>query len=66
MEFGSSSLFEVMDPNTSDSLHSITRSWLKMFWEYITDMSYVLLSLIGGIVAIAYVYFRKSKKRRAR
>ncbi|MBM7587569.1 putative neuraminidase [Bacillus pakistanensis] len=37
-----------------------------MFWEYITDMSYVLLSLIGGIIAIAYVYFRKSKKRRVR
>ena len=37
-----------------------------MFWEYLTDMSYVLFSLIGGIVAIAYVYVRKSRKRRVR
>ncbi|WP_332066905.1 EYxxD motif small membrane protein [Bacillus sp. KH172YL63] len=37
-----------------------------MFWEYLTDMSYVLFSLIGGIVAITYVYVRKSRKRRAR
>ncbi|WP_330999329.1 EYxxD motif small membrane protein [Rossellomorea arthrocnemi] len=29
-------------------------------------MSYVLFSLIGGIVAIAYVYIRKSRKRRVR
>jgi hypothetical protein len=37
-----------------------------LFWEYLTDMSYVLFSLIGGIVAIAYVYIRKSRKRRVR
>ncbi|WP_346764061.1 EYxxD motif small membrane protein [Bacillus sp. BHET2] len=37
-----------------------------MFWEYLTDMSYVLFSLIGGIIAIAYVYVRKSRKRRVR
>ncbi|MFD2683052.1 EYxxD motif small membrane protein [Bacillus seohaeanensis] len=37
-----------------------------MFWEYLTDMSYVLISLIGSIIAIFYVYIRKSKKRRAR
>ncbi|WP_328585760.1 EYxxD motif small membrane protein [Rossellomorea aquimaris] len=29
-------------------------------------MSYVLFSLIGGIVAIAYVFIRRSRKRRAR
>ncbi|WP_337444023.1 EYxxD motif small membrane protein [Bacillus coahuilensis] len=35
-----------------------------MFWEYVTDMSYVLISLIGGIVAILFVYIRKGKNRR--
>ncbi|WP_442597745.1 EYxxD motif small membrane protein [Neobacillus sp. D3-1R] len=34
-----------------------------MFWEYISDMSFVLISLIGGIVAISYVYIRKSRRR---
>jgi hypothetical protein len=34
-----------------------------MFWEYLTDMSYVLASLIGGIIAITYVYVRKKRAR---
>ncbi|MGM0752194.1 MAG: EYxxD motif small membrane protein [Bacillota bacterium] len=29
-------------------------------------MSYVLFSLIGGIVAIAFVYVRRTRKRRVR
>ncbi|WP_338030804.1 EYxxD motif small membrane protein [Cytobacillus citreus] len=37
-----------------------------MFLEYLTDMSFVLIALIGGIVALLFVYMRKSKKRRAR
>ncbi|MGG3739019.1 EYxxD motif small membrane protein [Aeribacillus pallidus] len=35
-----------------------------MFLEYVTDMSYVLISLIGGIIAILYVYIRRSRKNR--
>ncbi|WP_335869414.1 EYxxD motif small membrane protein [Bacillus sp. 2205SS5-2] len=35
-----------------------------MFLEYITDMTFVLAALIGGIVAILFVYVRKTKKRR--
>ncbi|MFE8697073.1 EYxxD motif small membrane protein [Cytobacillus sp. FJAT-53684] len=37
-----------------------------MFWEYLTDMSFVLIALIGSIVALLFVYIRKSNKRRAR
>jgi hypothetical protein len=37
-----------------------------MFWEYLLDMSFVLISLIGGIVALLYVFIRRSKRRRAR
>jgi hypothetical protein len=33
-----------------------------MFLEYLTDMSFILIALIGGIIAILFVYF---KKRRA-
>lgn len=34
-----------------------------MFWEYLSDMSFILVSLIGGIVAIAYVYVRRNRRR---
>ncbi|WP_328824175.1 EYxxD motif small membrane protein [Metabacillus schmidteae] len=33
-----------------------------MFLEYLTDMSFLLIAIIGGIVALLYVYI---KKRRA-
>ena len=47
-------------------LHILLKELFVLFWEYLTDMSYVLFSLIGGIVAIAYVYIRKSRKKRVR
>jgi len=34
-----------------------------MFWEYFTDMIYVLASLIGGIIAILFVYVRRKRAR---
>jgi hypothetical protein len=34
-----------------------------MFWEYLSDMSFVLAALIGGIIAIAYTFIRRSRKR---
>ncbi len=37
-----------------------------MFWEYVMDMSFVLIALIGSIVAILYVFIRKTKKGRVR
>lgn len=37
-----------------------------MFWEYVLDMSYVLISVIGGIIAILYVFIRKGRKKRVR
>ncbi|WP_373428158.1 EYxxD motif small membrane protein [Neobacillus niacini] len=37
-----------------------------MFWEYLLDMSFVLISLIGGIVALLFVFIRRSNRRRAR
>ncbi|WP_409970704.1 EYxxD motif small membrane protein [Bacillus sp. Bva_UNVM-123] len=38
----------------------------EMFWEYFSDMSFVLIILIGGIVALLYAFLRKSRKGRAR
>ncbi|MFP5107126.1 EYxxD motif small membrane protein [Neobacillus sp. C211] len=37
-----------------------------MFWEYLTDMSFVLIAIIGSIVALLYVFIRRTGKRRAR
>jgi hypothetical protein len=34
-----------------------------MLLEYMTDMSFVLASLIGGIIALAFVYVRKKRVR---
>ncbi|MBA2876843.1 EYxxD motif small membrane protein [Thermaerobacillus caldiproteolyticus] len=34
-----------------------------MLLEYLTDMSFVLALLIGGIVAISFVYVRKKRVR---
>jgi len=34
-----------------------------MFWEYVSDMSFVLITLIGSIVALLFVYIKKSGKR---
>ncbi|WP_352177386.1 EYxxD motif small membrane protein [Parageobacillus sp. G301] len=34
-----------------------------MLLEYITDMSFVLAALIGGIIALAFVYVRKKRVR---
>ncbi|WP_328591448.1 EYxxD motif small membrane protein [Metabacillus sediminilitoris] len=32
-----------------------------MFLEYFTDMSFLLIALIGGIIAILFVYFKKRR-----
>ncbi|MDQ0414958.1 MULTISPECIES: EYxxD motif small membrane protein [Mesobacillus] len=37
-----------------------------MFWEYIIDVSFVWIALIGSIIAILFVYIKSSSKRRAR
>lgn len=37
-----------------------------MFWEYLIDMSFVWIALIGSIIALLFVYTRRSNKRRAR
>lgn len=34
-----------------------------MFWEYVLDMSFVLATAIGGIIAIAFVYVRRKRVR---
>ncbi|WP_329955895.1 EYxxD motif small membrane protein [Calidifontibacillus erzurumensis] len=31
----------------------------NVFWEYFTDMSFVYATLIGGIIAIFFVYVKK-------
>ncbi|WP_349292648.1 EYxxD motif small membrane protein [Bacillus methanolicus] len=37
-----------------------------MFLEYVMDMSFVLIALIGSIVALLFVYVRKTNKKRIR
>ncbi|WP_373561643.1 MULTISPECIES: EYxxD motif small membrane protein [Bacillaceae] len=37
-----------------------------MFWEYLTDMSFILIAIIGSIVALLYTFIRRTSKRRAR
>ncbi|MGG3561991.1 EYxxD motif small membrane protein [Neobacillus rhizosphaerae] len=37
-----------------------------MFWEYVSHMSFVLIVIIGSIVALLYAYMRRSSRRRAR
>lgn len=39
------------------------RSAKIMLLEYATDMSFVLASLIGGIIALIFVYVRKKRAR---
>ncbi|WP_458414930.1 EYxxD motif small membrane protein [Schinkia sp. CFF1] len=34
---------------------------IVLFWEYFLDMSFVYASLIGGIVAILFIYVRRRR-----
>jgi hypothetical protein len=34
-----------------------------MLLEYMTDMSFVLAALVGGIIALAFVYVRRKRVR---
>ena len=45
---------------------ALERKVIVMFWEYLLDMSFVLISLIGSIVALLFVFIRRSKRKRAR
>ncbi|WP_338752961.1 EYxxD motif small membrane protein [Bacillus sp. FJAT-52991] len=36
-----------------------------MFMEYVTDVSFVMAMIIGSVIAILFVYVRRSKKKRA-
>ncbi|MEH7073001.1 EYxxD motif small membrane protein [Neobacillus drentensis] len=37
-----------------------------MFLEYLTDMSFVIIAIIGSIVALLYAFIRRTGKRGAR
>ncbi|WP_331280775.1 EYxxD motif small membrane protein [Bacillus sp. UNC41MFS5] len=37
-----------------------------MYWEYLTDMSFVLIAIIGSILALLYTFIRRTSKRRTR
>lgn len=37
-----------------------------MFMEYLTDMSFVLIILVGSIIALLYAFMRRTKRKRAR
>jgi hypothetical protein len=34
-----------------------------MVLEYLTDMSFILITLIGSLVALSFVYIRKKRVR---
>ncbi|WP_336296597.1 EYxxD motif small membrane protein [Bacillus pinisoli] len=34
-----------------------------MFMEYVTDMSFVLITIIGGIIAISYAFIKRKRAR---
>lgn len=36
------------------------------FMEYFTDTTFVLIMLIGGMIAIFYAFMQKSKKKKIR
>ncbi|MEO2077238.1 MAG: EYxxD motif small membrane protein [Bacillus sp. (in: firmicutes)] len=36
---------------------------MMMFWEYVSHMSFVLIVIIGSIVALLYTYMRRAKRR---
>ncbi|WP_375141662.1 EYxxD motif small membrane protein [Bacillus sp. EB600] len=44
----------------------IERSSFTVFYQYASHLSFVLILLIGSIIALLLVYMRKSNKRRAR
>ncbi|MBM7604795.1 hypothetical protein JOC75_002799 [Metabacillus crassostreae] len=33
-----------------------------MFLEYLTDMSFIFIALIGGIVALCFAYIKKKRR----
>ncbi|WP_413466027.1 EYxxD motif small membrane protein [Metabacillus litoralis] len=33
-----------------------------MFLEYLTDMSFIFIALIGGIVALFFAYIKKKRR----
>jgi hypothetical protein len=37
-----------------------------MFWEYLMDVSFVWIALIGSIIALLLVFVKGTSKRRAR
>jgi|GEM_PF-903550 preprotein translocase subunit YajC len=37
-----------------------------MYFEYLTDMSFVLIMIIGSIVAIFYAFMKRSKRKQSR
>lgn len=38
----------------------------SLFLEYVTDMLFVLIAIIGSIVAILFAFVKKMNKRRVR
>ncbi|WP_445613418.1 EYxxD motif small membrane protein [Geobacillus sp. YF-1] len=48
-------------PAPRDTFHP--KEWITMLLEYMTDMSFVLATLIGGIIALSYVYLRRRRVR---
>lgn len=34
---------------------------ILVFLEYLTDMSFILVALIGGIIALLFVYIKKRR-----
>ncbi|WP_338091718.1 EYxxD motif small membrane protein [Peribacillus tepidiphilus] len=37
-----------------------------MYLEYVTDLSFVLIALIGSLIALLFVFVKKTRKKRMR
>ncbi|WP_338421102.1 EYxxD motif small membrane protein [Mesobacillus harenae] len=39
-------------------------SRLSWYWDYVNHVSFVLIAIIGSIIALLFVYIRKPGKKR--
>ncbi|WP_163100830.1 EYxxD motif small membrane protein [Peribacillus alkalitolerans] len=37
-----------------------------MFFEYVSDVSFVVIALIGSLIALGFVFVRKSRRKSIR
>jgi hypothetical protein len=59
--------FRMINEKQKAPIHwGLQKGDVSMFWEYFMDVSFVWIALIGSIIALLFVYARRTNKRRAR